>query len=114
MRTAVLGLVGVLAVCGGGSAAYACDMEGFGFAWMNPFGQHASWNVPEQSTPTDQSTSAALNAPARSDASSPATRVPAADQAVSDRAEADAACKSWTMSKQTPAEQSQRFTATKD
>lgn len=114
MRMAVTRLMGILAVCGGSSAAYACDIEGFGIARMNPFGQHASWNVPEQPTSTDQSRNATLIAAEQSDAPSSATRVPATDPAINDRAAADVASISRAASKQTPAEQAQRFAASKD
>lgn len=107
----------MLALCGSGSAAYACDLEGFGFSRVNPFGQRAAWNVPDKPTPADQSNSATLGVPERSDTASSApsaTRIPAADRAVLDRIDAAASSKSSDASKQTSAERARRFTATKD
>lgn len=106
MRIAIaaLGFVGLFAMS---QAASACDMEGFGFTRMNPFAQHAAWNIPsdEQSKPQDQAASTAQDAaPEQKSQQANAATPPSGDQK-----------QAFTpVSASATAIQSQRFTATKD
>lgn len=101
---AVLGFVGLFAT---GQAASACDMEGFGFARMNPFAQHSAWNVPsdQQSKPQDQTASTAQDA-------APAQQP---RQAKAESPQSGEQKQAFTpVSASAAAVQSQRFKATKD
>jgi hypothetical protein len=105
--TILMGLSGILAAA---SPAAACDLEGFGgYTRINPFAQHAAWNVP-----ADRQASQATQETQAQSASS-------TDQSRQTRTEANRSAaqqqqrQGFTpVSAQDSATQSQRFTATKD
>jgi hypothetical protein len=118
MRKAVLMVVAGTAFFGTAQAASACDLEGFGFTRVNPFGLNSSWGVPQdhqQSQPAsaDQSASAQSARQNQAQAAQPET-----ESTVAERQRADRASGTDTgfvpVSQDAAARQSQRFTATKD
>ncbi|ASR50178.1 hypothetical protein [Blastomonas fulva] len=120
MRKSYVLLLAVTAFAGTAPAASACDLEGFGFTRVNPFGLNASWGVPQdhqqsQLPSTRQAASAQnarQNAPARTDQANNATDPAAASQ----RAERAPQTPPGfvPVSAEAAASQSRRFTATKD
>lgn len=107
MRIVAMAVIGFGGIAAAASPVAACDMEGFGgYTRINPFAQHAAWNVPadqqaSQAKPQDQTpsaTSANQNQQASTEATLSSTQQPA----------------STPVSANAAATQSQRFTATKD
>lgn len=114
MRNNLVVLTVAFAALASAQSAQACDMEGFGFARINPFGQHAAWNVPNDApNPQQSENSAVLSTQAREEAK----RSVAQDAATPMNAvqpSTNSAPKALAVSQSTPAEQAMRFTATKD
>ncbi|PXW79388.1 hypothetical protein C7451_101455 [Blastomonas natatoria] len=107
--TAIIGLMGFVATS---QAASACDLEGFGYTRINPFAHHAAWNVPSDK-PTQQNDSSDQRAAANTADTRSASSTQA--QASATDARADIARATFTpVSAESAANQSQRFTATKD
>lgn len=107
MRIAAKLSIGFVSLMAAASPAAACDMGGLGgYTRINPFAQHAAWNVPADQKPTQVSTQDQSSSPSSTDrnppASAEATRSTAPQQAFT------------PVSAQAAAAQPQRFTATKD
>lgn len=114
MRMVVTSIALVSAAMMAAPAANACDLEGFGFTRINPFGQHAAWNVPSDPPKPQQSeNSRILGAPVPSSAEQSDAR-DTARRAQDEQQAANATTKAFTVSSLTPADQAKRFTATKD
>lgn len=107
MRFAAAALIGL----GGGLAtatpAAACDMEGFGgYTRINPFAQHAAWNVPADQQASQAKPQQQAQSPSSTDQK---------EQASADASRSTASQQGFTpVSADAAAAQSQRFTATKD
>lgn len=116
MRNAVLIATAGMAFFGTSGAAWACDLEGFGFTRVNPFGLNSSWGVPQDH---QQSQPASADASAQSARQSqPQTAQAKAEDTAADRQRADRSAGTEAgfapVSQEAAARQSQRFTATKD
>ena len=102
------------AALAGAPAVQACDLEGFGFARINPFGQHAAWNVPKDAPNQQQSeNSAILSTPVREEANSSAVQ-DATTPVNAVQPFSVSATRAFVASQVPAAEQAKRFTATKD
>jgi len=120
MRKSLVLLLAVTAFSGTAPAASACDLEGFGFTRVNPFGLNASWGVPQdhqQSQPpaTRQDASAQdarQSASAQTDQANNATDPAAASQRADRTPQTPPGF--VPVSAEATASQSRRFTATKD
>ncbi len=114
MRNCLALLTVASSALAGAPAVQACDMEGFGFTRINPFGQHAAWNVPKDPpNPQKSENSAVLSASAREQANR--STVQDAATAMNDvQPYENSAAKTFAVSQDTSAEQAKRFTATKD
>ena len=118
MRNAVLmGMAGT-AFLGTAQAASACDLEGFGFTRVNPFGLNSSWGMPQdhqQSQPTPANQTASAQNARQSETTTARSQT---DSAAAERQRADRAAGTATgfvpVSAEATASQAQRFTATKD
>lgn len=113
MRNCVAFLTVASAALLGAPAVQACDMEGFGITRINPFGQHAAWNVPKDPPNQQSENSAVLSASARKEADRSAAQDATAAANYVQPTE-NSAAKAFASSQVTSAEQAKRFTATKD
>lgn len=95
-------------------SASACDMEGFGFSRVNPFGQHAAWNVPADAPKPSQSENADVLAIKAQDNAATTAPTAQADRLNADNQATPSETTNFTVSKFSPADQAKRFTATKD
>lgn len=114
MRNCLALLTVASAALAGAPVAQACDMEGFGFTRINPFGAHAAWNVPKDPpNPQQSENSAVLSASAREQANRSAAQDAATAVNYVQPSE-NSAAQAFAVSQDTSAEQTKRFTATKD
>lgn len=118
MRNAVLMVMAGTAFLGTAQAASACDLEGFGFTRVNPFGLNSSWGVPQdhqQSQPASTDQTASAQSARQNEATTARSQ---SESAAAERQRADRASATTTgsvpVSAEAPASQAQRFTATKD
>lgn len=95
-------------------AVLACDMEGFGFARINPFGQHAAWNVPKDPPSPQQSENTSLLSAEARDKTDRSAAQDEATRASPAQPSANAAPKALTVSHVMPAEQTRRLSAIRD
>lgn len=105
----ILAVTVAMAAAFGSSAAYACDMEGFGFTRMNPFAQHgamASAGASAEQKVDPYNLTVEAEAPAQ-------TSTPSAQNASSQQT-TQANSNTQTASGDASTDQAKRFTATKD
>jgi len=114
MRKVQICLIAAATAFGGASAASACDLEGFGFMRVNPFGQQASFGIPAAKPPHQESRNTNVLAAQQRDNARLADEQDAARRADTDQQPATIASKAFVASAVAPAEQTRRFTATKD
>lgn len=108
MRIAATILIGLGGVLAAASPAAACDLEGFGgYTRINPFAQHAAWNVPADR----QASQATQETQAQSASSTDQSRRISTE---ANRSSVQQQQGFTPVSAQDSATQSQRFTATKD
>lgn len=105
----ILAVTGVMAAAFGSSAAYACDMEGFGFTRMNPFAQHGAMASADASAAQKVDP---YNLTVEAEA--PAETATATTQSASSQQTAQANSNTQTASADASTDQAKRFTATKD
>ncbi|MDM7956631.1 hypothetical protein [Blastomonas sp.] len=118
MRKAFFTVMAGTAFLGTTQAASACDLEGFGFTRVNPFGLSSSWGVPQdhkQSQPASADQTASVQSARQNEASTARSQ---SERETAERPRADRASATTTgfvpVSAEAAASQAQRFTGTKD
>jgi hypothetical protein len=114
MRKLLASLIAASAAFAGVPAVQACDMEGFGFARVNPFGQYAARNVPKDTPNPQQSENPAVISASAREESNRSVAQDAARVTNADQPSSNSEVKAFAVSQTTPADQAKRFTATKD